>query len=399
MIARDKMIRARTKLILSQPFFGALAMGLALEEAPGLGSMATDGKLVLYDPTFVDELTEPECAFVLAHETLHVANLHHTRQGAREHDMWNEACDYAINPILVRAGFTMPKSGLINPAYDAMPAEKIYELLRQAKGNGGGGGKQPGGSAGQGAPLTGDGSGGKPHKPISDPGGTGAVMRTKGKNGGKPTRAEVQQAEVNASMSVVQAAALAKARGQGSADIDRMAAQFVEPKLPWQTLLRDFVDRNANADYSWRRPNPRYAAMDIYLPMLDSKEAGHFVIAVDTSGSVGGPELAEFRAEIASIFDTIKPTRCDVIYCDDQVKRVDAFETGDEFTMKAEGGGGTSFIPPFDYVAEQGDQPQCLIYLTDMHGSFPQVDPGYPVLWISTSAIDKAPFGEVIALK
>jgi predicted metal-dependent peptidase len=63
------------------------------------------------------------------------------------------------------------------------------------------------------------------------------------------------------------------------------------------------------------------------------------------------------------------------------------------------GGGGTSFIAPFIRVGEEGINTAFLVYLTDMAGTFPKADPGYPVLWASTTPLKKAkaaPFGEMI---
>jgi predicted metal-dependent peptidase len=65
--------------------------------------------------------------------------------------------------------------------------------------------------------------------------------------------------------------------------------------------------------------------------------------------------------------------------------------------LKALGGGGTDFAPVFKHVEEQGIEAACLVYLTDMYGSFPKSAPDYPVLWVSTSHIDNAPFGEVLS--
>ena len=49
------------------------------------------------------------------------------------------------------------------------------------------------------------------------------------------------------------------------------------------------------------------------------------------------------------------------------------------------GGGGTRFEPVFDHIAAdtEHDTPECLIYLTDGLGSFPDREPDYPVLWAS----------------
>jgi ribosomal 50S subunit-recycling heat shock protein len=62
----------------------------------------------------------------------------------------------------------------------------------------------------------------------------------------------------------------------------------------------------------------------------------------------------------------------------------------------APGGGGTSFIPVFNWVDEQRLTPDALVYLTDMKGSFPQHAPSYPVIWGSILKDKKAPFGEIV---
>ena len=51
-----KLTRARTQLLLNQPFFGTLCLRLKLV-AGELPTMATDGRRILYAPAFVDELT------------------------------------------------------------------------------------------------------------------------------------------------------------------------------------------------------------------------------------------------------------------------------------------------------------------------------------------------------
>ena len=65
------------------------------------------------------------------------------------------------------------------------------------------------------------------------------------------------------------------------------------------------------------------------------------------------------------------------------------------------GGGGTSFVPVFDWVedriAEGEDVPQCLIYLTDGYGDAPEVEPDYPVLWVCTSS-KVLPIGDTVRI-
>src|SRR5476651_641816 len=125
-----KLTRARTQLLLNQPFFGTLCLRLKLV-AGELPTMATDGRRIVYDPAFVAELTAAELEAVLAHEVLHCALGHHCRRGGRDPRLWNEAADLAINPILVSNGFTLPEGALLDPAFDNLSAEEIFARLLQ----------------------------------------------------------------------------------------------------------------------------------------------------------------------------------------------------------------------------------------------------------------------------
>ena len=41
------------------------------------------------------------------------------------------ACDYAINPLLLDAGLTLPKDVLIDHRFRGMSAERIYNLIEE----------------------------------------------------------------------------------------------------------------------------------------------------------------------------------------------------------------------------------------------------------------------------
>src|SRR5579872_7101495 len=129
-----KLTRARTQLLLNQPFFGTLCLRLTLA-AGGVPTMATDGRRILYDPAFVNSLKPAELEGVLAHEVLHCALGHHCRRGERDSQLWNEAADLAINPILIGNGFTLPADALVDPAFGNLSAEEIYARLLQRKSN------------------------------------------------------------------------------------------------------------------------------------------------------------------------------------------------------------------------------------------------------------------------
>jgi len=47
------------------------------------------------------------------------------------------------------------------------------------------------------------------------------------------------------------------------------------------------------------------------------------------------------------------------------------------------GGGGTSHIPVFEYIARHHLEPDLFIGITDLRSVFPEKKPHYPVLWVA----------------
>jgi hypothetical protein len=123
--------KARTALLLDHPFFGSLLFRLGGRATNSIETMATDGVSLFYNPAFVETLNAAELAGVLAHEVMHPALQHHTRRGDRDRKRWNVACDYAINPLLLDAGLTLPKDVLIDHRFRGMSAERVYNLIEE----------------------------------------------------------------------------------------------------------------------------------------------------------------------------------------------------------------------------------------------------------------------------
>jgi predicted metal-dependent peptidase len=76
-------------------------------------------------------LTAEELKFVMAHEVLHVALRHTDRCQGRDHQIWNIACDYAINDWLLEMQLgQMPSMSLLHdPALKGLSAESIYDII------------------------------------------------------------------------------------------------------------------------------------------------------------------------------------------------------------------------------------------------------------------------------
>ena len=88
--------------------------------------------------------------------------------------------------------------------------------------------------------------------------------------------------------------------GRMKGNVNRDIDQLLHPKVDWREALRDFVNSTTKGkdEFTWRRMNKRHMANDIYMPSVDNETLGEVVVAIDTSGSIGQPELDVFFAEM-----------------------------------------------------------------------------------------------------
>lgn len=366
----DKQIQsALVALVMDQPFFGALALRLKMTPDPSCDTAWTDGVSLGYNPSYIESLSHAERVGLVAHEVMHCAAGHPWRRDGRDPKRWNIGCDLAINHEVTAAGMSLPAGGLMpDPEQTGKSAEWITARLPQpdpdGDGEGEGGGTGPAGEVRD-----------APAETSEDEAGT--------------TEADWRQA-------VQEAARAAEARGQLPGCLERFAEAQAKPPADWRSALRRFVQEAARSDYTWTRPNRRYAPLGIYLPALEAAGMGPLVVAIDTSGSVDDVLLSQYEVELAAIVDEADPARVTVIYADSRVQAVDTFERGHMVDLKAKGGGGTDFRPAFDHVAALDDAPAALIYFTDLYGDFPAEAPAYPVLWAVSGRARPVPFGETL---
>ena len=390
-----RLQKARTALLLDHPFFGSLLFRLKGRESRSIKTMATDGVSLFYNPDFVDALNAATLCGVLAHEVLHPGLQHHVRRSGRNQKRWNEACDYAINPILLDAGLHLPEGVLVDDRFREMSAEQIYNQLQTdaEQDHGMGGDSHERGGDGTAAPHVSPNDFGEPSAPVTE-GGIGQVLDAPAANEEVPT---VEEQTREWGIAVNQAATLAKQAGKVPAGMERSLDGAAEAAVDWRELLRRTWSETTPADYSWMRPNRRHIWTGLYLPGVVREGVGEVAIAVDCSGSVNSRQLRLFEAEVRSILEGQRPQRVYVLYFDAIVQKVETFEAGDRISLNPVGGGGTEFAPCFEWLDDNGVRPQTLVILTDLYGSFPDSEPTYPVLWASTGS-RRAPFGVVVPL-
>ena len=408
--AFKKVIKARTDLVMEQPFFASLALRLRVKEDTSCKTAWTDGKVFAYNPAYIKILSPEKMKGLCCHTVMHPACAHHKRRKGRNAATWNKACDYAINPILLDAGMTLPVGFLYDKAYAGKTADTVYELLKGDSENSEKGEtvnkEDDGVNSDDSSSESSDQETATPEKTgekdasssgISDPGMSGEVRDAQSEEGmGGDT-----ESEIDWDQALLQAAAHARHMGKLPMGIKRLIDSKINPKLCWQQLLARFIERNAHTDYTWSVPNRRFIHQGLYFPSLNNHALNEIAVAIDTSGSIQNKQLAQFGAELSAIMETF-PLRLHLIYCDMRVTGYQQVEKWDlPIRFKPLGGGGTDFRPVFDFLNQERISPACLVYLTDLECRyFPFKQPDYPVLWIQTGGRNNAepPFGHRIHL-
>lgn len=434
----DRMVRIRAAMVARQPFFGVLASRLRLEESRACDTAMTDGIRLWFNPDYVAGLTDSQAAGLWAHETLHCTNAHFDRLGGRDPELFNQAADYAINPLVISAGFELPEGVLIDARFAGMGAEEIYSLLSRERDqspepdqsqDGKGSPEQGEGSAGEDKPgEAGEGSqdqsgepgegsetgeaGAEPGPTGTDPGKCGGFCKPAPEPGetgeesspGDFARELAEQWEEAARQC---ARVLAKDAGELPGYARDMIADLDRPRVDWRSALADFVSDRIALDYSMSRPNRRYISAGFYLPSLVPDGIAEIVLFADSSGSMNRPAWSAILAELSAMLDSGAIARLHVVQGDTRVQHVATYESGDLPSRQTYGGGRTDFRDCMAHIAEHFPHAAACIAFTDMEVSPERIgeDPGIPVLWAIWGAMrdypekaGRVPFGEPMAL-
>lgn len=366
----------------------------------GLPTAATNGRDEFYGREFVDRLSEKELAFVVVHESMHklLRQLTIWQKLFKENQrLANMAADYVINLMIVNRDpqetvVAIPKingkpMALLDRRFAGMNTKQVFDLLKQEQ--------QDGGQRGRGGD-TGDKEG------EQDGLGAGETLDHHDWEGAKGlSKEERDELDKQLDQAIRQGQITAKKmHGGGAGNMNRELGDLLDPQVDWRELLREFVTNLCNGrDYSsWRRPNRRFLSDGIVMPSMVGEAVGPIVVGIDTSGSIGGPELDRFLTEVKAITETVKPERIDLIYWDSAVAGHETYTMAEMDTLvsstKPRGGGGTDPRCVPDYMERKKIKPECVIMLTD--GCVPAWGEwDVPILWCICGSWGRGQFAPV----
>ena len=382
MDVETKIARAKTKLILQNPFFGCNLITTPISEvgADITKTMATDGKGIYWNRDFVERVTEGQLVFTFAHEVMHILYKHPLRKKGRQFKRWNKACDYPINQILKDSGFELVENILIDSQYGNLPAEVVYNRLADEEDD--------------------EKSSGEPFGDVIEP--TNADGTPLSDVDMAELEGQIDEKLLNSSKQIM--------AGNLPKEIKDMVKKLLEPKVDWRDqLLRYVQGGDQPEDFTFSRF--RKATLETcgtLMPTSNRVGVSDLIILHDQSGSMQTEEHQVAFTELNEITSTLSPKSVTLIPFDTDVdeEKIVYYERGEEIEeLELVKNGGTSIMPCFNYIEENGlvDEDTKVIVMTDMGiFDYPQGDmiPDYDVLWCNCSGSDeKAPFGDTILVK
>lgn len=421
----DRVAVAKVYLTFNQAFYGVLVNRMEFIATSKIDTLATDGKNIFYNPCYImgetpsdkehtskrkyhtdrqkkhiedGKLTDLELVGGLVHEVLHCAFKHFTRRDGRNKQVWNIACDYAINQIIKR-----DKIGKLNPRwlynikYDRMTAEQIYDSLMGEYNNDI---KKILEEHGDSIDHHID-----PQFEV-DPENSDAEITIDDikemlQDDGLPSE-NVIPAYCSCAMDDISVLASSCASMVGCPEsLLEMIKVVNEPVVDWRRRILQTMLSELSTNYWWNRPNKRTHRTRYKLPSRKPEKKIDICVAIDMSGSITENMRMDFLSELVGIAKQHRFYRIRVMCFDTKVMNEQIFDStttdlNDMMNYQFMGGGGTDFMCVWKHLKNVKYKPEHLFMFTD---GYPAGKWGIPKYCTTTFLITtkvKPPFGNHI---
>ena len=394
-----RLLLSRMRILINNGFYGLLLMHMKFTLDDTCETAATDGSHIFFSPKFLAQLNDSELDFVLMHEILHIVLEHCQRQGGRDAQLFNIACDIVVNSNILRSNqmrtetITLRQYGApIHLAPDGKEgyeytAEQVYQMLSALR-----------------KPTK------KGRKKRGDGAETQGTFRDDHSRWGEESESSMQRdiwrkrlADACAAISIRESC---KACGGIPLGAERLLKRLQQPQTDWRTVLHDFVQEEIT-DYSFMPPDRRMYDSPFFLPDFNEKDdfVADILFMIDTSGSMTDDMITAAYSEIKGAINQFNGKLRGWIGCSDAVVTPPQpfADEVDLMTFRAKGGGGTDFDVTFEYVRKhmQDQLPSCIVILTDGYAPYPDEKEamGIPVLWLLNNEEVTPPWGKIARIQ
>lgn len=390
------LMNSRNELYLNMRYLDVSLSSLGFEAVPGCGGIGTDGFIINYDPDYLCDLYKSGRVHVnraYLHMLLHCLFSHMDTRGKREEELWNLACDIAVESVIdgiymkclhvAMTPFRMDWYGRLKKKLKVLNVEGIYRVLREADLK-----DQQYRRIAQEFYVD-------DHRfwKLPDDAPKDSIVR---QNQWSDNRDKIQ----------TEMETMGNQQDEDSKSLLEQVQVENRERYDYRRFLRRFsvlreemqVDPDSFDYIFYTYGLSLYGNMPLVEP-LESKEVSRiedFVIVIDTSMSCSGDLVRRFLEETYDILcesdSYFKKTNIHIIQCDEQVQedrlitnREEMEAYMKEFTVI--GNGGTDFRPAFEHVNQLANQGafhrlKGLLYFTDGMGIYPVKKPFYDTAFV-----------------
>lgn len=434
--ARKILDRDGVYLVMKQKFFAQISTVMKKNittDVPYAAVNVINSISQLYiNPLTYPKLERRERIAILIHEILHLTLMHVFRfmdlpKDEQHHYLWNLATDCAINqmvpnnseiglPDWVYFPETFKQYGIDMPT--GLSADEYYRILLDNRDkvpddmNGGGGQGNGNSDSGNGSTQnnqSGQSQSGQSQSAENQDGDKqGAENQDGGNQPQKYQNWHKKWGESEGSRKINEAAvkntirnAYRREPGSVPGNLKRAIEEIIESKVPWDRKFQQIYGKYLRANFVRTNKRESRRLGELAKGRRTNRRLSVAVIA-DTSASVTNENLAQFSGHIMKIWrNGVKVT---VIEADAAITDIYEFK-GKINRVNYSGGGGTSFIPPFEHIEKTKMEVDLVIYLTDGWGTAPD-NFNIPTIWClipegvvpSAASGGKVTWGDVIEM-
>lgn len=290
------------------------------------------------NPFYLHSLEFEKNFGLIKHELLHILYDHTGRKDYREHDIWNIACDIAINQQIRKEQLPETECHYDNPKFNFPPslnAEQYYELLlenpeiQKMK---------------------------EEQQALEEALGSMDTHEMWDDKGDPDLRKAVTKTMIEK--------AVEKSRGNTPSNISEMLSLFTKKsQVSWRKVLRNLMsNEKINKKSTFMRPNRRFPdRVDLKGTIKD--RTFNLVAIWDVSGSMSDAEGLAGLNEINSICKTFN-TKLKLIQVDTKVRGIEEF-TSKTKRIERLAAGGTYIYPAIEYIKENKIPCDGIVIITD----------------------------------
>ena len=397
-VGEDILLACRNELYLNLPYLDVVLCGLEFRAGKEMTlSLATDGQVLHYNGSFLAERYlrgRVLCNRAYLHVLLHCMLRHLAKKRERVPELWDLACDAAVESILdelqypcLELGFVPAKQKFYGECRGEMPvltAEGIYRYLQKQNYN-----------EYQLAQLQ--------RVFVVDDHGLWAPPEKEDRE--RSQRQDEQWRDRSEKTRTAMETVLAGQAAGGQAVLEQVKVA-TRDDVDYRAFLRRFavprevmaVDGDAFDYVFYTYGLQLYGNMPLieHPETREEKRIEDFVIAIDTSMSTNGELVRQFLACTYAILRSTetftRKVNIHILQCDNQVRSETRITDLEELRRYMEhfelsGGSATDFRPVFQRVQELQNEGafnslRGLLYFTDGMGIYPQKRPPYDTAFI-----------------